>query len=865
MSVRRASNVSLRKETGTDRDLYASWSLNATYMNKPTVQWLYYTSDGKSWIGNQSHMSSGPWYSTYTAPDNAVSVRFGVKPTCKKSKDTAGWVYKYINLTAESELPSTPDEPSVEFSQDKSKVVISVEGISEDDNTNGIRFELYSRERSSYDVSEYKLQANYDVDVANTVASIVLSDLSNKYDYRVRAKAFNDHTVKEIDTSTTKNKSTGAKSLHSTNATYWSEDWSGFTEINMPPSPPDLVYVSNIKSSTEVTISWGHSVGIDDVVSLPNGTETTMRELLSKGQYNSAYADLLVSNNSLGFTYELGYVADDVVNFDYGKATSVATGIETLTYPVELSETGRHLFFKVKSTDGSDTSEWSDAYADVYIGLKPSIPTTWSSTTKAMRDSTVTLYWAHNSNDSSNEYGADIIVTDGEGNELVNTHVDKEQTEEALSETSHYAIDLSETIYSGLSYVNWKIRTYGIIETPSDWSVQRQITINDIPSVSIKIDDVTTETGPYNETRYVLGSFPINTNIVSSGGTPISYLVELYSGEQYSAQNAYGENVVINANSKLYSKVIDSNDLSLDHIISASDVILEDNVNYILSATVFMSSGLSANASVDFYMVYEETDYYLDADIYTSGAYGVYITPYLLNKDPYTYDDEGNPTGDSDAELVSGATLSIYRMEVDGTFTTLIEDMDNTRTTRYLDPYPSLDYGRYRISATDSTTGQIYFEDLPFIEIGCKKIIIQWNGETITTDALTEDDLDTDAPERIIYDGWVGNILELPYNNDVSDTYSPDVELVKYAGRSNPVSYYGTQDGLSSTWSVDIDKKDSETLNAIRKLAIYKGDCYVRESTGMGYWAQISVSYTMTHAQATVPISLTVTKVDGGD
>ena len=107
-------------------------------------------------------------------------------------------------------------------------------------------------------------------------------------------------------------------------------------------------------------------------------------------------------------------------------------------------------------------------------------------------------------------------------------------------------------------------------------------------------------------------------------------------------------------------------------------------------------------------------------------------------------------------------------------------------------------------------------------------------------------------------------MLKLPYNIDISDVHTPDSSLVKYIGRTDPVSYYGTQTGLTSTWSTVIPKSDAETLYGLRRLARWMGDVYVREPSGHGYWANVTVSYTVKHRDLTIPISLKVTRVEGG-
>ena len=104
----------------------------------------------------------------------------------------------------------------------------------------------------------------------------------------------------------------------------------------------------------------------------------------------------------------------------------------------------------------------------------------------------------------------------------------------------------------------------------------------------------------------------------------------------------------------------------------------------------------------------------------------------------------------------------------------------------------------------------------------------------------------------------------LPYNIDVFDKYAIDSKSIEYIGRKRPVVYYGTQLGETSTWNTEIVKSDEETLYSLRRLAIYTGDVYVREPSGTGYWANISISFSQKHLELTIPVTLEVTRVEGG-
>ena len=171
-------------------------------------------------------------------------------------------------------------------------------------------------------------------------------------------------------------------------------------------------------------------------------------------------------------------------------------------------------------------------------------------------------------------------------------------------------------------------------------------------------------------------------------------------------------------------------------------------------------------------------------------------------------------------------------------------------------PIPALDLARYRIVSTTKPSGKVSFYDPPGYPVGGTAVIIQWAESWSNFDVSNEDALEQPT--------WSGSLLKLPYNIDVSDDHKPDVELVEYIGRAHPVSYYGTQRGSTSTWNVEIERDDEETLYALRRLANWMGDVYVREPSGSGYWANVTVSFTQKHCALTIPVTLNVVRVEGG-
>ena len=136
-------------------------------------------------------------------------------------------------------------------------------------------------------------------------------------------------------------------------------------------------------------------------------------------------------------------------------------------------------------------------------------------------------------------------------------------------------------------------------------------------------------------------------------------------------------------------------------------------------------------------------------------------------------------------------------------------------------------------------------------------IIIQWAEEWSSFNSDNEG-------SGVVEPAWSGSLLKLPYNITISENNNMDVSLINYVGRKRPVSYYGTHLGETATWNVEIPKDDKETLYAIRRLSIWTGDVYVREPSGTGYWANVSVSYSIKYSDLVIPITITITRVEGG-
>lgn len=534
-------------------------------------------------------------------------------------------------------------------------------------------------------------------------------------------------------------------------------------------------------------------------------------------------------------TYEIEYTTEKRY-FDSSNQVQSLTVDATLHWShAEITglETGKEWFFRMRAVNDNGHSAWTEIKS-IVLGKAPIAPTTWSSTTTCVVGEPLILYWVHNAEDGSSQKYAELELTiDGR----IETHtIENTTNEEEKDKTSSYSIDTSSYVEG--TKIQWRVRTSGITNTYGDWSIQRTVDIYAPPTLELSVTDVN---GTLLET---LTSFPFYISGIAGPNTQnaIGYHLSIIANESYETIDQIGNVKMVNQGEAIYSKFFDTSE-NLVVEMSANNIDLENNISYKVNCVVSMNSGLTAENSSEFTVAWTDEQYEPNAEIgFNEDDISTYIRPYCE-------DNEGN--------LIEGVMLSVYRREFDGSFTELATNINNTTNTYITDPHPALDYARYRIVAISSSTGAVSYYDMPGYPIGETSLIIQWDEQWSTFNISNEIDGSETVP-------WSGSLLKLPYNVDVSDSYSPDVELVEYIGRKHPVSYYGTQRGTSQTFNAEIDKKDEETLYALRRLAIWMGDVYVREPSGSGYWANITVSFSQTHREVTIPVTLNVTRVEGG-
>lgn len=536
--------------------------------------------------------------------------------------------------------------------------------------------------------------------------------------------------------------------------------------------------------------------------------------------------------------YEVEYTTNSSY---FDTSTQVQSMTVTSTSANISLQTGVEWFFRVRaiSNDVSEEGKWS-GIVSVILGREPTAPTTWSNVTTAIVGEKIILYWIHNTIDGSKQKGAELqLIVNGQMQPIINPPIEILADEEN-EKTSRYELTPSE--YGDGAIIEWRVRTRGILASYSPWSVTRMIKIYAQPTLYL------TPSGLENTVDgYTMHRFPLDFSAYAgpSAQTAIGYQITITSKSQYHLFDTDGNIHGINIGDILFSQYFSFNSNNVRFTFTPADVILMDYMNYNLKVTVTMDSGLSADADFDLYVSYDAiSDYYLRATVDVDRE----TLTTLIYPECRRIDDES---------LIPNVSLSVIRIGYDNELVTVLSGIDNTDRTAVIDPHPSLNVVRYRIMAVFMDTGQIDFFDTSEEYVGVTDIVINW-------DEMREGLALNDNDENLIDPRWIGGMLRLPYNIDINDTMKPDAELVDYIGRKHSVAYYGTKTNHNSKWDVMIDKNDADTILALRTLGVWRDNVYVREPSGTGYWASIEINMSQKHNEPGVPVSLTITRVEGG-
>lgn len=880
-----------------DKTLVAVWSWDKDHTEKFKVEWTYGTGTGIWFNGNSGDVAfnkdnpSLSKYSTYSIPDNAINIRFRVQPISekykdKKDKEISYWTHKWSGYKYHSEKhePETNGKFEVEVDGEKLKIAlreIATAGDATKAAVTDIQFQI-RKNRNNNQTSKATIK------VRSGTASYVYTGATGGT-YEVRYRAYNSG-----------NKLCGE----------WTEYSSPYYTI---PPAPKMITDLRAHSSSSVFIAWTkvnlaeeYEIEYTDNKSYFGGVGPTQSETITPDE-STGLLPIRILIGAGDSALESGKEYFFRVRAKWQGKVSKWTGIKSVVLGRKPAAPTTWSSTSSTSKNGPNvTLNWIHNSNDGSIMQEAQIEYI------ADDGSEKTLYIKNSDESLSNDW---ISYT----KPVFNEEEDPEPS---------YSCTLKVSTYKNGAKFTWRVRTAGIYSTPdpnpvpgssgkilvfSEWSTMRTIDIYDEPHLALMIRDSENGEGT---------SFPIYVEATATPNDelqkPTGYHVTITSQSSYETLDNLGETKFVGAGDEVYAKYFNPDfEGALMLMLTPGDISLENDVEYQLTCVASMSSGLVATSSVGFtpnlgdkipapnaeISIDEET---LTASIlpYCEKYHDVYYQLYhntqetkfwsssateperIMNFVPsgtemgcvgkngelttrrttagsivyLHYTDEGKKIYFAKVrkgEAETNVYLSVYRREYDGSFTEIAAGLDSADHATVVDPHPTLDYARYRIVATSKTSGEIAYRDLPGYPVNCSSIVLQWDESWTSFDVTA--DRETPAEQA-----WSGSMLKLPYNVDVSDTVRPECTLVEYAGRSHPVSYYGTHLGSTASWSTEIPRDDLETIYALRRLSRWMGDVYVREPSGSGYWANVQVSFSLNHCEVTVPVSMSITRVEGG-
>lgn len=745
-----------------------------------------------------------------------------------------------------------PNRPTVSLSIEGLQVTATVQLTDDDVNTKYIIFYLFDKNTETQ-ITSIKTQKS-SIGGGNNVSAVFT--ISYNKSYIVRAKAFNDSLVDK-----------GYGILESA----YSEP-KEVTSGDVPPpvieDPSDPNYASFVPIIQEDN-SYTYRISEDGVI--------------------NTYV-FLVWKQPTGYSSVIQYSNSSIqLDSSGGNINTIENGKDVTSKTIGPLTTGYNYYFRIAIKNDKGNGGWSSIWK-IAVGDLPDIPNVGLKNNIFDYDigESFTVWWAHQSSDGAKEKeGVIELAINGFiapnvniydfANSIGGTVIDSNSKKvsvvikknlsdkSTLSEWSFFidpkyfsvnvkftilvriktisTMDMASPFSKYLKITCWaKSYAYVNIYRRKKWIWNPfNFTIDTIYSAlgDFSIDDMIEDNTIREFPFYVFGTVdPISSKIVD-------YTFTVSARTQYRTVNILGEDVFINPGDEIWSSLLtdtnarhDNDKNTVQLYMLPTDIRLQDGETYELKFVAALNNGKVVESEPYVFTVkLDIISYLLDAFIeYNKDDVSTTIQPFC-------YDYSGN--------IANYVFLSVYRENYYGEFTKIADNLNNAFAPTIKDPYPTLKKVKYRIVGIDITTGSVFYRDLPLFRIPETAIVIQWDAKWKFFDVEKE--------ETVFFEG---SLLKLPFNISSSENPEVDVSTIEYIGREYPVSYYGTHIKEVVTLQTDILRDDAETLYGLRRLAKYKGNVYVREQNGMGFLANVKVSFNIENLAVIIPVTLTVTRVE---
>lgn len=510
-----------------------------------------------------------------------------------------------------------------------------------------------------------------------------------------------------------------------------------------------------------------------------------------------------------------------------GPSTYILDNTHASAWNISGLATGKTWYVRVRLSSGSGDSKTYGAYSGIVsidLTSAPAIPVLTLSSGVITEHGEVTASWGFSSGDGTGQAYAEVAEVTVVGGSNVYTPIARTQT------AMHVTLNAEELGWtSGASHV-LVVRVVSESGRASDgWSDPVTVSVADPLTATISQTSLVTETITEDGTSRTVNSLtemPLTITVTGAGaGGTTSVVIERAEAYHIGRPDETEFNGYEGETTALVTQVGEAQiTIDSDSLVGSFD----DEAQYRIIATVQDGLGQSAEATMDFEVHWAVQAQMPDATVEI-------IDRHLVAKITPTADDP--ETGD---------TCDIYRLSVDRP--ELIYPNAEFGTD-YVDPYPAIgEFGGHRIVYKTANGDYITAANkLAWIDLR------EPEGDHIETDYS-------------IIDFGSGRLL-INRNLDISNSWSKDFQETQYLGGSIQGDWNPAVSRKATVTTVAVSIIDQETIQMMRRLAVYAGICHVRTPDGSSYAANVDVSDDYSHSTGRKVISykLTINRVDPED
>jgi hypothetical protein len=453
---------------------------------------------------------------------------------------------------------------------------------------------------------------------------------------------------------------------------------------------------------------------------------------------------------------------------------------------------GGKFYYRVRNTLGVLTSPWSAASGPVVTIAPPAAPTLTSPASGAIvpkSQGTVRLAWRHNPVDGSAQTAAQLRhSTDGGGTWTV---IDVDGSAQSKTVDNAFAVNAT---------VTWQARTKGAHADFGPWSSSGTFRVLQVPQATI--------TSPASPVEDV----PI----------AVAWAYSDQSGYQVSAKVS-----ILDGDSVMFSRDIKGPAVSTQ--VSSSDFLPTNGRTYTIQVLITSSSSLTALASVDVLVDYEEPpepSVEIEADART-GAVSLYVT------------------AGSDPEKPLTTSLGVFRRRSDGTLLSIADKVASGAVV--VDRYPPLDQGLAYVIAAYSESGT-------------------------ASQAARSASIDSKGSVYINFGEDLGSVAKLGLDRQVDWLKRHDGAEYHTAGKDPaPIPFYGYGEEMSGTVTATAwrgaalypDEGDPSSYADVKAASDFRGSVILRRPMGGVIPATIECSFTDGPEHDLMQVSVSFRRVRG--